>query len=232
MSKHIVAAALGCLLAASAAQASTITVTFKGTTFNGHDYSGFYGGGSISGLPYTAVFTIDDTRGNSTYTAPNHSLIEGGTNFGASVPVTATFTLNGITTTYAGTYDSTFEQWVNPLPGLNEVTALAWQSETIGTIYYGTYLSQGLYSYANAFIPSYDFHVPYTHTLQPDDAWIGSVSYQTYNYVTTALDQWTADLMVTSVTVGTPSIPEPATLALFGAGLTGAARLRRRAKTA
>jgi hypothetical protein len=73
---------------------------------SGYDGSGWFGGGNITGDPFTIVYTFDTTCGSAgctTYTAPSNG-VSGGSFYGTPSPsLGAVLTINGKSWTNSGT---------------------------------------------------------------------------------------------------------------------------------
>ena len=91
-------AALATTVALPAASAVYVT-TWTGTLVNGFDRTGEFGqiNRNLSGLSFTAVYTLDDSAPNAVLSmSPGYSTITGGTNQGSAfTPLTADLTIAG-----------------------------------------------------------------------------------------------------------------------------------------
>src|SRR5688572_15554041 len=88
-------AAAAAVLAATAAGAATYTVTFKGVVKEGEDFGIFGVNGNLAGYSWAAVYTIDPSQASGAFYNPEEFYSDVRSQ-GADVPVTATFTLNGV----------------------------------------------------------------------------------------------------------------------------------------
>jgi len=101
MKKLVLAATLAALATTVAlpAAAAVYVTTWTGTLVNGFDRTGEFGqiNRNLSGLSFTAVYTLDDSAPNAVLSmSPGYSTITGGTNQGSAfTPLTADLTIAG-----------------------------------------------------------------------------------------------------------------------------------------
>ncbi len=109
MKNLILGACLALGLCATPA-AAALTITYSGTTFAGTDTDGIFvsGGGSLAGLAFTAVYTVQD--GAVTTFSSNESDIYSGAYFGAPSYISAVLTINGNSFTIDGDYEGTAQR--------------------------------------------------------------------------------------------------------------------------
>jgi hypothetical protein len=99
--KIVLAMTLAALAVAAArpADAAVYVTTWTGTLANGYDRTGEFGqiGRTLSGLAFTAVYTLDDSAPNAKFfLSPGYSTISGGPNQGSPfTPLTADLTIAG-----------------------------------------------------------------------------------------------------------------------------------------
>jgi hypothetical protein len=234
-----------CLAVAGPAAADRYAATWTGTVRSGADNAGLFGApGDLTGEAFTAVFTIDARVFDGVTLTQDYgfSSIEG---FAPVVPVTADFTLKGVTRHYGATYGSATAADAS-YQGYDYVGHSAYdfsEQETEGpdgTVSYHLVQNLLLLSAMSTLTDFTDgeFRGPFS-ALAPDVFMDGSLFEYREDY-TDALGLVAsyavqADLSGTSLTIealgtGEPSpTPEPATWAilLLGFAAVGAAARRR-----
>lgn len=231
MGMRIVAALVGAaaLFGAGQAAASVLTLSLSGTVTGGTDFDNFFGlGPSLAGQNWAAVFTIDDTTpGAVTTFGVTASSVSGA---GASNPLTATFTINGVTDTF-GNFDGSFG--VNSDP--DNLAARARDStreagEGVVIEHFGSLGPLGGFTTVEL-SPDYRL-LPGTLSFisAAGSAFRGDIFHDTLTDQIVGVDNtYQLQLALTSATASFGAIPEPATWAFMVIGLGGAgAMLRRR----
>lgn len=103
--RSVLAGFAGALMYGAAAHASVATITYTGTTTQTFDGLGLFGPDGFGNANFTAVFTLDTSKGDALSgcagTTCTNSLTEGATN-----PLTAALTINGVTLSFLGTVSS------------------------------------------------------------------------------------------------------------------------------
>ena len=215
------------MMAANAASAAIVTVTIDGTVVEGFDNFHTFGGGSLTGDAFQAVFTFDTSVPAFSASNSQVTFINGGSSEPPSVSPSlgASITINGDTATIAGGYYS--ELWEG-----HGTSSLVEQIDTA----YDDSVDVNGEDLSRITIDSYGFlpetiDQPIAKTMLlngRDVASVGNVQILTEN--SGGLQNAFADLVATSLTE-TVAVPEPASWALmlcgFGA-LGGALRSRRK----
>jgi hypothetical protein len=104
---RLCAAALASAALASSADAGVLVTTYTGYVSNGVDNTGFWGlgaGADLAGHAFTAVYSLDDSVAGATVAF--NSLSSQVYGYGASNPVTATLTINGVSWAFGLTADA------------------------------------------------------------------------------------------------------------------------------
>ena len=169
-------------LAASSAFAN-VTTTFTGVVASGFDYAGEFGAPNtdLTGVGYTAVYTIDDSVASQQSINPNYTSVYGGTLPAGANPLSATLTINGTTVLVTGPYDgAVFQDYWPTLPnnsnllGARDLYQLETQNEFAWNTQVQT-LTNGIWSFSpyqsppDVFTTNADYHTPLTHTVQSND---------------------------------------------------------------
>ena len=229
------ATATACALGlASAAHAEKITATFTGTIEVAlGDVQGFgLSGSQFVGQTVKAVYTIDDSKGFSSYNAPSYSQIYGGPAFGTTSPVSAAITVNGQTVKIAGTYASQSSQFAPP-SGQSSDSYSSQNRTALTSGYYDVFSYDTAYSTSDAFVKSYDYHIAPGVVPASDlsGGLFGETWYdKSFNTLSFGQFAWRPSSLTITAQGG---VPEPATWGLMfaGFGLAGAV-LRRRSHAA
>jgi hypothetical protein len=221
----VTAAALALGVAcAGAADAAIILTTVTGTVTLGFDRGTFLLG-SAAGQDFTAVFRTDDT-------IPSHIPEVGGDQYSGPGNTTASLTINGVTQTISGNFDS-YVYVCQPVDcgGSWADGAGSTDRDQLNILLTATHsLSFAIISPNNAFAPA-DLHTAYSYTVQPGDTVRGSAEYvvsESDNGFTQT--NYSLTLAPTSVTSTILSgVPEPAAWGLLIVGLAATGLMLRRA---
>jgi hypothetical protein len=214
---------LGAIASASATPLQTITMT--GTTGYGYDGSGQFGssGGDLGNKSYTLVISYDPTalKNDTCGAAANTSCTW---NFGAS-GITETLTINAITKSYTLT------------SGTIQFCACSSDQVYINAQLGGTQFGLN-FSDTNKLFSSHTNVNLATLLLNVTSLPVTSTNFQTSGLGGNASGnggQTSLGFNPTAITTNFSTgaaVPEPFTLSIFGAGLVGAAAMRRRKKKA
>lgn len=229
-------AALATLVIAGApAKAATVLVTYTGTIGDGHDTTGMFGlaGATHNNEPYTLVYTINDATPGAVYiSSPTMTQIGGA---GASSPVNASLTINGVTRMIYGSVDGTAQQYneisASGLPyngKVDKVRQVVDDTLIIPSVSRHihkaeTYIS----SYDQNFLSTPDYHDSLSYPGNTStDSFYNFVQFDDFNYVTkTAVNLATFNLSGGQVTITT--VPEPTNCVLVMLGFAAILNRRR-----
>lgn len=221
------AALLGLALIAPA-QASIYTITYSGSLLNGQDQAGFFFQNDLTlhdltGLNYTAVYTIDTSLGSS-FQTPTEIDLFGGTNLGFSNPVlSSALTINGTIFAFTGDFLSGDERVVeHTTPVSRAQTRSKLADVVLGKSYRMDHFAQ---SYTTEFVPLLAVDAEFSYDLVMGDLRHGSFS---FDLSAPAYGEF--DIAHVEVArQGTPvPVPEPATPALLALGAVVCIAQRRR----
>jgi hypothetical protein len=225
VSKFAAAAAVAALMAASSpASATILTATFTGFIASGHDQTGLFGnaGQNLAGLAYVTQYTFDTTAGLYDNSYANGEAIEGGAFYGASSPVTATMTVNGVTLSQTGPYKSyVFRE--------TDVPAISYLAGTLIDTP-SAFADEDISNYAFVDLAALSSTLATTATLIQGDFSFNSFDRTTNTETFDTFGQFSSQGTITISDGSTPGVPEPATwgLMIMGFGGAGAALRRRR----
>lgn len=226
----VIAACVAAGMSVGAAQAAPIwTVTAQGIITSGIDYTGVFGvaGRDLAGLAFTQTFiaNVDRTQYNGGYQNATENILYGNTE-------TPAFTVIDTVDSHTVTYDIT-----QPLGQEHDLVMAALQGGTDAVITsgFGYDASGKNYLAAFAFLSTSSALDSFVPTLDFAQSFTAFINFNTYTlnrfYVTGSRGDanFNGDIQTLTV-VGSESaaIPEPASVALVGAGLLGFAALRRR----
>jgi hypothetical protein len=211
MKKFLIGAALT-VFAMTGANAAVITTTWTGTVTRGSDALNYFGGGSMVGKAFTAIYVFDDALGTTIIGSGNdHSL--------RSAAVSASLTINGLTFSYSAPsfyselyadQDSSF----STTSSIAKTSADTYLSNSIYDIFSATYADESFANYSGNVANALGNTGVFSWASGPNNRL--TLKNTTYSISTTGV---------------APAVPEPATWAMmiggFG-GIGGAMRARRR----
>jgi hypothetical protein len=204
------------------ASATIVNAEWTGTITAGFDALGIFGavGADVSGLAFTADFLYDTSLGTTLFSSPTGTWVEGGlgTSSGGQSPISkASFTLNGVTSTF-----------VPDLVG--QILAANGQPNIVNEIFHNAESSaneQILLDMTNSSnqisgsIPG-TIDVPLTYTLGPNDIAGGNALFGG------GPDSFELSPVTVTYTIpstdgggGVPGAPEPSTWAMMLLGFAG-----------
>lgn len=221
------------LFSQNSAMGAVTQVIYSGTVGFSINSTGMFGPGSLDGLAYTMIYTIDDSAAGSTLSStPTMSAISGS---GASSPVHLAITINGVTRTINGSQEGKAEQFDiiyssgQPSNGsADKVRQVSSEYTYVEGDYLHSYSAETwISSYAQDFVHSPDFRQPLTYAGSTGtDSIYNLVQFNDFNYVTnTQVNYASLNLLIGSVQV-TP-VPEPSIWALATLGATAVFKRRR-----
>ncbi|KTT76360.1 PEPxxWA-CTERM sorting domain-containing protein [Sphingomonas endophytica] len=233
MLKMVLAGTMGMAVAgiAGPAMAAPATVTVTGTVLSGFDAVGTFGtaGASLAGLPFSAIFTVDPSRGDTRVQTGTLNYLFGR---GAASPVSAALTIGSGTYNFAGSYSGTARATngagkggTDSLMYMVEDTNFA-LSPPDNTLFYVSFDT------LRDLLGSADFTNASVVNLTTADNAKGDVRITNRNAATGTYGPTTfADLSVTSIRAQAMSaVPEPATWAMMVAGFAVAGVALRRGR--
>lgn len=217
----------GALLTAAPADAATYLISYKGTVSNGFDYTGVFGTpGSLDGLAYTAKYTLTlPTQGAHTYDDGTRASISGGLAYGAPPPVSGTLTINGISLSLVGAFESYAHQ-ANEYFNSDEVAHFV--RDANGNNEFSLY--NRVFSPVNELVSTQNYTAMLHYDVRAGDNSNGFFNFDKSSQFGSPL-RASGGLTARSVSIAAAAVPEPATWAMMigGFGMIGAAeRYRRR----
>ena len=234
------------MMMAAPVQAATYIITYTGHVTQGYDNTGTFGvKGALAGLSYTAIYSFNFPVSGALYYNDYVSTSSyGGTSYNAVSPLSANFTLNGITKNIAGNYvGSTQISDGSSIPYVGYDTILHAASDLVDNsqVYKAYGISNYIYSSTNNFIKSNNLLSSLDYYVSPADfstGGFGFVNFDRQNNV--SLESVTGNVSIDHINItaqnplpGTDdvnaAVPEPATWALMivGFGAIGSAMRRR-----
>jgi hypothetical protein len=227
-------------LSATSAQAALIDLTWTGLA-SGNDGLGLFGAaGAITGAAYTATYRFDTNVNFNANTTNGTEDVTGGSFFNpalASPLISASLTINGMSVSLNGLYDSQYFRANGQ--GQSNVSTLAQRELTGNPAPYGGELFQRVFQFTNNVYGGPSLTQPGTFNFTAADNPGGNFSYFNRDAMgnlsgpTTGLSITPTSLVIAAAPVVTPptgGVPEPASWAMMitGFGLAGAALRRRR----
>ncbi|MBB6122313.1 PEPxxWA-CTERM sorting domain-containing protein [Sphingobium subterraneum] len=220
------------------AEAATYLITYKGHVTSGVDYTGDFGvspGSSLVGLAYTAVYTLTyPLAGALEYNDGVLHYVDGGvTGGGSPSPVSAIFTMNGISKVVDGGYRGVASRYGgNGSQIFNEVSEFHYSSNGQVRKHIDSSVVRDFFS---TFITTIDLTANLSYIVDKNrDRTLGHFefidqNFQTSSYTSSSSGSFDVD-SVTVAPAPTAAVPEPATWAMMlaGFGAMGAATRRRR----
>ena len=220
--------------------AGVFTYTYTGHVFEGSDEHHFFGsGGILDGLAYTSTFTYSTPAPGSTFVDSGTSQrLNGGSFYGNTGPVSATITINGVTLSIDGSYQSEVYRDSNYSPP-NFAQAVRLRARDFTNdqfIQRNASINNDIFSKINTqLFNSYDLTTPLNAIdfSSKNVVGFGGISFSLFDKATNSyLQNIGADLNIDSVSVQSVStVPEPCSMLVFG-GLAGLAAVRFRRKKA
>ena len=210
------AAAL-CLALAAPASASIYTITYSGSLLNGQDQAGFFFQNDLTlhdltGLNYTAVYTIDTSLGSS-FQTPTEIDLFGGTNLGFSNPVlSSALTINGTTFAFTGDFLSGDERVVeHTTPVSRAQTRSKLADVVLGKSHTMDHFAQ---SSSTEFVPLLAVDAEFSYDLV-----MGDLRHGSFQFILFAPAYGEFDIAHVEVARQHATVSEPTTPALLALGL-------------
>ncbi len=216
------------LLACAPASAAIVNVTYTGTVGSGYDTTGTFGSANtdLTGLSFVSHYIFDTSVGY-TYSSPTQSYAEGGILWGNATPsLGATLTIDGHTVSVSGDQNAAI---AGRNDGSRGSVIVHWARDLIDngiTVLVG-YVENGMYGYLGVGLPA-SIDTSFTADTSAGNISDGSFEFSSYdkNARTFSYDTY-GQLTAATVSVSVDT-PEPASIALLGAGLLGLGLVRRR----
>jgi hypothetical protein len=215
-------------LIAPSANATILTATFTGVVFPDQegDILGLFGpaGANLAGDAVTATYTIDDSKGESTFNPPSSSALFGGPLFGTLSPIATTLTIGGKSLFLAGTGESQVDQSGPPPSGFSGVD---YSTEDVIPTSDGSILVAASNAVENV-INSYDYHDAPSFATNPNlpDGLLDEIFIVDGVPTTSGTIEWLPDSFTFSVS---SDVPEPANWAMLVVGFAATGAFLRRA---
>ncbi len=221
--KTLIGAAAIALVSAGAANAGTLGVTNAAVTiWNFTSNQGLYGAGSDA-LPTNPLLSGNQVY-SGTYTGPINFTDVSSSNDIATFLGSAGGTFSGSIASLSADTLSTGFSGNTGIVTIMELTVTL-GSKTLLDIFHDDGVSVFDSTNTTNFMPGAYAPTSYAETL-------ATVNAGTYNIWYSEVNGLPADLIVLGTSLQDTPVPEPLTLSLFGAGLVGAASMRRRKKPA
>ncbi len=214
-------------LACAPASAAIVHVTYAGTVASGYDTTGIFGSANtdLTGESFVSHYTFDTSVGY-TSSNPTESTAAGGTFFPYATPLLgATLTIHGQTVSVPGDY-------IGQIYGYNDGSSLSVISHAaehvfddgITKIDYS--VTNGMYGYPGVGLPA-SIDTSFTAT-SAGNIITGKFGLYVYDYVAQSYSTYTEGNLTAATVSVSVDTPEPASIAVLGAGLLGLGLVRRR----
>jgi hypothetical protein len=183
--------------------------------------------GKRSSATYRLTYPVDGAY--EAYT-PTSAVYAGGHTFGAAAIQSATLTINGVSRSISGSYQSSVSYFDEQAGFLDGVFHEA-QDYRAGTANaFNHYVQAGIWAETNEILSNIDFTRPLSYDFAVGDQPLGGFYWFTNNSVGAETEFAVGQFDYANVTVTAGAVPEPATWAMMigGMGAVGGAMRRRR----
>jgi hypothetical protein len=229
----IAAVAVSTIASVAPADAASYLITYTGIVRGSEDRTGVFGGtgASLDGQQFSATYrlTYPVDGAYEAYT-PTSAVYAGGQTFCAAAIQSATLTINGVSRSISGSYQSSVSYFDEQAGFLDGVFHEA-QDYRAGTANaFNHYVQAGIWAETNEILSGADFTKPLSYTFAPGDQPLGGFYWLTNNSEGAESEFAVGQFEYANVTVTAGAVPEPTTWAVMiaGMGVVGGAMRRRR----